>query len=174
MNRDPELRGHYAGFASRAGAIIIDALIIVACVTIGAWLVSLTMSVLNLTPDTSAPGVEVATIALVSWVPMFIAGYYALFWSTVGKTPGKALLGLKVVRLDGSRLSFGRSLLRVFGYTVSTIFFGLGYAWVLIDNRRMGWHDKIARTCVIYDWDARPLTPAHLQAVVTTPEEVAT
>jgi uncharacterized RDD family membrane protein YckC len=34
--------------------------------------------------------------------------------------------------------------------------FFLGFLWILIDNRRQGWHDKMAGTCVIYNWPARP------------------
>jgi uncharacterized RDD family membrane protein YckC len=32
---------------------------------------------------------------------------------------------------------------------VSGIFF-LGYLWILVDDRRQGWHDKLARTLVVY------------------------
>jgi uncharacterized RDD family membrane protein YckC len=32
----------------------------------------------------------------------------------------------------------------------------LGFFWILIDDRRQGWHDKIAGTCVVYTWHARP------------------
>ena len=37
---------------------------------------------------------------------------------------------------------------------VSLILF-IGLLWVLVSDERQGWHDKIARTCVIYDWPAR-------------------
>jgi uncharacterized RDD family membrane protein YckC len=30
----------------------------------------------------------------------------------------------------------------------------LGFFWILIDDRRQGWHDKIAGTLVIYTWEA--------------------
>ena len=32
---------------------------------------------------------------------------------------------------------------------------GVGFLWVIIDDRREGWHDKLARTCVVYAWQAR-------------------
>ena len=31
---------------------------------------------------------------------------------------------------------------------------GLGVLWVIVDDRRQGWHDKLAHTCVIYAWNA--------------------
>jgi uncharacterized RDD family membrane protein YckC len=32
----------------------------------------------------------------------------------------------------------------------------LGFAWILVDNRRQGWQDKIGGTHVVYAWDAKP------------------
>ena len=44
---------------------------------------------------------------------------------------------------------------RLLGYLVSTGSLGMGFLWMLIDDRRQGWHDKIAGTCVVYSWEAR-------------------
>ena len=49
----------------------------------------------------------------------------------------------------GGRLSLGQSVLRYFGYFVSTIPFGLGLLWVAFDPKKQAWHDKIAGTVVI-------------------------
>ncbi|MFN2241977.1 MAG: hypothetical protein ACK2U2_06795, partial [Anaerolineae bacterium] len=57
------------------------------------------------------------------------------------------------------------------GYWLSTLLYGLGYLWIAIDNRREAWHDKIARTAVIYAWDARPSTRS-LGSVIRSAEEV--
>jgi uncharacterized RDD family membrane protein YckC len=73
-----------------------------------------------------------------------------------GQTPGKAVLGLRVVPLSGGKISIWRAFLRYLGYYLSALTLGLGFIWVLIDDRRMTFHDKLARTCVIYVWDARP------------------
>ncbi len=81
---------------------------------------------------------------------LFVIGYYSFFWSLVGYTPGKALLGLKVVRKNGAKLSFFRSLLRFFAYWISLIPLCLGFFWILWDRNRQGWHDKIAGTQVVY------------------------
>jgi alpha-D-ribose 1-methylphosphonate 5-triphosphate synthase subunit PhnG len=32
---------------------------------------------------------------------------------------------------------------------------GLGFLWVLGEDRRRAWHDRIAHTYVLYVWDAR-------------------
>jgi uncharacterized RDD family membrane protein YckC len=41
-------------------------------------------------------------------------------------------------------------LLRLVGYALSIIPFGIGFLCCLWDDRRHGWHDKLAGTCVIY------------------------
>jgi uncharacterized RDD family membrane protein YckC len=76
--------------------------------------------------------------------------YFVFFWTLVGYTPGKALLGLRIVRQDGRPLSFGRALLRYLGYWVSAVPLFLGFIWILFDRQHEGWHDKIANTHVIY------------------------
>jgi uncharacterized RDD family membrane protein YckC len=76
--------------------------------------------------------------------------YFVFFWTFVGYTPGKALLGLRIVRQDGRPLSFGRALLRYLGYWVSAIPLFLGFIWIIFDHQHEGWHDKIANTHVIY------------------------
>jgi uncharacterized RDD family membrane protein YckC len=33
---------------------------------------------------------------------------------------------------------------------------GIGLLWIMVDDQRQGWHDKLAKTFVIYTWAARP------------------
>jgi uncharacterized RDD family membrane protein YckC len=81
--------------------------------------------------------------------------YYLFFWTLTGQTPGKMLLGIKVVSLDGSSLTFWQALRRFVCYFLSALALYVGYLWVLVDNRRQGWHDKLSGTIVVYVWDAR-------------------
>ncbi|HBX67811.1 MAG TPA: hypothetical protein DEH25_00005, partial [Chloroflexi bacterium] len=69
---------------------------------------------------------------------------------------GKVVMGLQVIPLRGGRMNFFRSLVRYVGYIVSIIPLFLGFFWILFDRRRQGWHDKLAGTCVVYTWEARP------------------
>jgi uncharacterized RDD family membrane protein YckC len=78
------------------------------------------------------------------------------FWTLTGQTPGMTLMGLRVVTTDGHYVSLGRSVRRLIGYFVSALVLWLGFLWILVDDRRQGWHDKIAGTCVVYNWSARP------------------
>jgi uncharacterized RDD family membrane protein YckC len=80
--------------------------------------------------------------------------YALFFWSTTGQTPGKAVMGVRVVRLDGRPMTLWTGIVRLVGYAMSLMSIGLGFLLALTDNRRQALHDKIARTCVIYSWDA--------------------
>ena len=91
---------------------------------------------------------RVAVGSVVSSV--FVAAYFVMCWTLSGRTPGKALMGLKVIGADGQRPHAGRAILRFFGYIVSTIPIYLGFLWVLVGNHRLGWHDHLATTRVVY------------------------
>jgi uncharacterized RDD family membrane protein YckC len=82
-----------------------------------------------------------------------IVVYYLFFWTLLGYTPGKFLLGLKIVRRNGSKLGLGRAIVRFIGYWISIIPLGLGFIWIILDSKREGWHDKLAGTHVIYTWE---------------------
>lgn len=78
---------------------------------------------------------------------------YAL-WALIlfgqGITPGKKFLGLRVVMEDGRSAGFATMLVREWvGKWISSLAFGLGFIWILIDNDNQGWHDKVMTTYVV-------------------------
>ncbi len=76
--------------------------------------------------------------------------YYAGFWVKSGQTPGKTAMGLKVVSIDGSPVSWGKAFLRYLGYVINVVIFLLGFFWIVLDRKRQGWHDKLAGTYVVF------------------------
>jgi uncharacterized RDD family membrane protein YckC len=75
-----------------------------------------------------------------------------VFWKYRSATPGKIILGMKIVDArTGGELSAGQSIGRYFGYFVSMLALGLGFLWIGLDQRKQGWHDKMAGTVVIKD-----------------------
>ncbi|OBU17866.1 branched-chain amino acid aminotransferase I [Photobacterium aquimaris] len=73
-----------------------------------------------------------------------------LFWIYKSATPGKMVIKAQIVDANsGNKPSLKQSVIRYFGYFVSTIPFGLGLMWVGWDKRKQGWHDKLARTVVV-------------------------
>jgi uncharacterized RDD family membrane protein YckC len=83
-------------------------------------------------------------------VAMFITDmiYFTWFHGSVGQTPGKMILGLRVVTAPGAKMTFGVAFLRWVGALISGLFLSLGYLWIAFDGKKQGWHDKIAVTLV--------------------------
>ncbi len=163
----PSIRGFYAGFVTRSIAFAIDLILIAVTQITILFLVRLLLDFFGLDQlaraifePTETTNVSVF-ITITRWVIAFIgSGFlFALYsismWLLVDKTLGQALLGLRVLRTDGRPLTLGPAIRRVLGYYISFLALFLGFLWVLVDDRRQGWHDKIADTIVVYDWEAR-------------------
>ena len=73
-----------------------------------------------------------------------------IFWHYRSATPGKIITGLSIVDADtGGKPSWGQFIIRYIAYYISAIPLLLGFIWVAFDQRKQGWHDKIANTVVI-------------------------
>ena len=73
-----------------------------------------------------------------------------VFWIYRSATPGKMILKLKIIDAKtGGELSTGQCIGRYFAYYASIIPFMLGIIWVGFDDRKQGWHDKLAGTLVV-------------------------
>ncbi|MCC7078546.1 MAG: RDD family protein [Acidimicrobiia bacterium] len=144
--------GHYAGLVSRAAAWMLDLFVLLAGLYGSILVASTVQSIFSLEPP------SVPQISRVAFIVTFGAGafvYLFVGWSVWGKTIGKAVLGLEVLRADGSKLPALRCIIRIFGYVVSALLFGMGYWWVALSPRRRAWHDAMAGSCVVYAWRAR-------------------
>lgn len=143
------LDGRVAGFVTRLMAYLLDLVVLVALIALGGWLFVLVDDFIqSFFPE------EVDLISLsvlfAALIPILMIVYYVGFWSLTGRTPGKWVLGLRVVGSDGEPPRLGRSFIRLFGYLVSALAFWMGYLWVLVDKDRQAWHDHMARTWVVY------------------------
>ena len=75
----------------------------------------------------------------------FLTGFFR------GRTPGKRLLNIRIVRLDGKPLGYWVSFERFGGYAAS-LFTGFeGFLRILWDPNRQGLEDKLAETVVVID-----------------------
>ncbi len=94
-----------------------------------------------------------ASAAIMAVVIFIFIGYtiaeFILF--ARGKTIGKAMLGLQVVSSeDGKPFRFWKMFFReIFVKSASGSVFGLGFIWILIDEKNRGWHDKILDSYVV-------------------------
>lgn len=138
----------YAGFWVRCVAAIVD--------SIAVWILQLLLTmVMGAMVGLIAPNFGSESFASIILLGLFSSAvgmaYYVVFTGACGQTPGKMLLRLKVVRSDGTGITYGRAALReILGKFVSGITLGVGYLMVAFDARKQGLHDKIADTCVIH------------------------
>ncbi len=84
-----------------------------------------------------------------SWGPLIALAYFAGMWTWKGTTVGGIVLNLKVVRLDGSPLTFAAALVRGLAAAFSVVVLFLGFLWIILDKEKQGWHDRIAGTVVV-------------------------
>lgn len=75
--------------------------------------------------------------------------YFTVLIGESGQTLGKRLFGVRVIRTDGTSVSYGRALGRALGYYLSSLLFSMGFIWAAFDRRNQTWHDKLVDTLVI-------------------------
>lgn len=155
MTNAKPVYSQYGGFIARAVAILIDIVIIT---VISAIVAAITRMILEFF-RAGELATTIAGIVLAGFHLAFAFLYFVFMWMAIGQTPGKMLLGLRVVRPNGEAITFGVALRRWIGYFISAIFLFLGFFWVFLDARRQGWHDKIANTFVVYTWAAKKPPP---------------
>ena len=126
------------GFWIRLGAALIDSIVV--------WLISFAFSVFLLF---DIVGYRYSLLSSLFWFPVPWL-YYWLFTGLKGQTLGKMAVGIKVVNAEGSVPGLGSAALReIPGKIVSFITLYLGFLWIIWDERKQGWHDKIAKTYVV-------------------------
>lgn len=89
---------------------------------------------------------------MIFWVLVI---YLGLGWASTGRTIGKQLLGLRVVREDAQPLKAGQAFVRAF---LCAVFYP-GILLVVLDRRMRSVQDVVVKSVVVYDWipeSARP------------------
>ena len=89
--------------------------------------------------------------------PLWYALYCVIMWATKGTTIGGIICGLKVVRLDDRPLDWSVAIVRGLSAFLSLAVAGLGFIWVVFDNEKQSWHDKIAGTTIVVVPKGTPL-----------------
>ena len=92
-------------------------------------------------------------LRLLAWTApintLIAVGYTAYFMARHEATPGKRMLGLRVVRADGGRVGTARVVGRYFAETLSTIIFFAGYVMAAFDDKKRSLHDYLCDTRVV-------------------------
>jgi len=143
---------HYGGFWIRTLALFIDGLIMGVVTVPVAILVILGMGGMHFDPQNPDIMKILGLEAIVGGFGLAVGiCYQAYFVSKKGATPGKLVLGLRIINAaDGSNLTAGKAIGRYFCYFIDSIVLYIGYIIAAFDSEKRALHDHICGTRVIY------------------------
>ena len=143
-----EQQGQRAGVVSRTLAMVVD---IVYVAAIAGFIYAgyagarfLRNPVRFTWPKTSFP-----VFIIVAMIAAVLA--LTIAWSSLGRTMGMRIMGLRIQTNKGERLHVGRSFLRA----LTCVMFPLGLFWSAVSAQNASVQDLVFRTSVIYDWESR-------------------
>jgi uncharacterized RDD family membrane protein YckC len=143
----------YVGLVTRAIAFAADAALIQLVAIAVAGTFALILTVISLPDELNAVVVVLGSVAYVLW----LVGYFVVFWSATGQTPGNRLFQIRVCRADdGAAPSAGAAVLRFGALILAALPLFAGFLPILFDDRRRGVQDMLAGTVVV----AAPPRPA--------------
>lgn len=151
----------YAGFWRRVAAYQLDSFI----VGIASYVVilpfamvmgmSAQMSTLEHSDDPSA--VFGALWPMLALMYLLIFAMQAVYFAWMHSRPaqatlGKMAVGIKATNSDGSRIGFGKGLLRWLGLFLSSLPLGIGFLMAAFTDRKRALHDMVCDTVVVDRW----------------------
>jgi uncharacterized RDD family membrane protein YckC len=138
----------YGGFWIRFVASLIDGIIVLVADGIAQYFILGSMT--TVMPGPGAAAAALSRVGASSLIGMAIGcTYEAWFVGKMAATPGKMALGLKVVRPDGSAVSYARGAARYFAKILSAIILMIGYIMAGFDAQKRALHDMICDTRVV-------------------------
>lgn len=140
--KEPE----YAGLMTRVIAFIADAVIINLIALLVEAGAAVAIALFHLPKHVTAILVVIGGIAYVVWT----IAYFVTFWSATGQTPGARLMQIRLSTADGDRVGLRRGFWRCFGMVLAALPLFAGYLLILVDGRRRGLQDRLARTLVLH------------------------
>jgi len=81
--------------------------------------------------------------------------YLTLQWGLSGRTIGMAVLGIRVVDVEGRAIHLHAAALRALVLPFSIALAPIGLAGIVVRSDRRALHDLCAKTCVVYHWNVR-------------------
>ena len=139
----------YAGFWRRFGALFLDNILMGIAGGLLGFVIGIIAGAAGAAGQNGQAsmgllfGVQLVTFLMQM---MYFAGMES---SSSQATLGKMALGIKVVDLQGRRISFGRGVGRFFAKILSGIILAIGYIMAAFTEKKQGLHDMIAGTLVI-------------------------
>jgi len=85
-----------------------------------------------------------------------ILGFYWIFFLRfLGRTAGMISMGLRVLNFDCRPPDEAQRRNRAFGTILSAAAVGIGFLWALADEQKLTWHDRMSKTFVALEPDAK-------------------
>jgi uncharacterized RDD family membrane protein YckC len=149
----------YASWLQRVGATLVDG-IIVGIPALIFYIIAFSVGMRSLDCTTDANGYSVCTgggltgvgwaLVLIGWLIAVCGGLYLTYLvGTTGQTPGKRVLGIKLIReADGQFMGFGMAFVRNLCHILDSFCY-IGYLWPLWDRKRQTFADMIMKTIVV-------------------------
>jgi uncharacterized RDD family membrane protein YckC len=135
----------YVGLATRVIAFVVDAALINLVAIIVAVGAALILSLFHLPDNLKTVLVAVGGAAYILWT----LGYFVVFWSTTGQTPGARVMQIRVITANGGEFKPRRAARRCIGVVLAALPLFAGYVLILFDGRRRGFQDRFAGTLVV-------------------------
>lgn len=76
-------------------------------------------------------------------------GYSVWMLGNYGQTVGMMILKIKILKESSGKVTYQDAILRYFASILSAIALFVGYFWMIWDEKKQTWHDKIAKTVVV-------------------------
>lgn len=157
---------NYASFGRRLVAVIIDGIIIsiLYSVVLAPVMAAIGLGIATGVGNAETLTDEEAAVAAMGMIGAMIAAmgsiiliiwaiqilYYAFMESSKYQASlGKMAMGIKVVDLNGDRITFGKAFLRSIGKIISASVFYIGFLMAAFTEKKQGLHDMIASTLVV-------------------------
>jgi uncharacterized RDD family membrane protein YckC len=140
-----EIERQSAGVLRRLGAMLYDALLVMALLMV---ITALMLPITHgeaLTRQTLGPYEYLYRIVLL----LALIGFFGLFWTKRGQTLGMQAWRLRMQKVDGSLLSWTDVVKRMGAAFISFAVAGCGYWWIWIDKERLAWPDRWTGTRVV-------------------------
>jgi uncharacterized RDD family membrane protein YckC len=144
----PSKSREYAGFWIRFLAKLLDGIVL--------YIVILPISflILGSAAFTASEEIPSGAYVLLNIIALLFqlsasAAYEVWFLVKKGATPGKMVIGARVITADGRGLSVGRAVGRHFAVYLSSLTFFVGFIMAAFDEQKRALHDRICDTRVV-------------------------
>jgi uncharacterized RDD family membrane protein YckC len=138
-----------APFLLRCGAILIDYILLI-CPVVISFLLG---KAFNDAGDKDGANLLNSTLINAGWLIVILLAVtnFVILPLFTGKSLGKILTGLRILRADGNPPSLGSLLIRhLAGYPLTVLTFGLGFLLAVFSQKGRALHDLLAGTIVVY------------------------